>query len=147
MKRIVAAIDHSDSSGRAGELAAELAEKYDADLILLSVVRDLGARDPGLNEYAHLEGLRDPVPSFTIDAANERLMPTRDKAMAKGVRRVSTDVRIGEAAEGILACLKDTGADLVVIGSRGHGRLTGLLFGSVAQKIAGVAPCPVLIVH
>ena len=147
MKMIVAAVDRSKPSLRAADFAAELAQKYDAELILLSVVRDVEARDPGLEAYAHMEGLREPVPSLAIDALHGSLAPVRDKAIATGARRVSTDVRIGEAADEILACLTDQAADLLVIGSRGHGRLAGLLLGSVVQRIAGVAPCPVLVVH
>ena len=136
MNLIVVAIDRSEPSLRAAELAAELAQKYDAELVLLCVVRNIRTRDPGLEAYARMEGLREPVPSLAIDEVHGSLNPVRDRAIAKGARQVSTDVRIGEAAEEILACLTDCGADLVVIGSRGHGRLTGLLLGSVVQKIA-----------
>ena len=68
MKRIVAAIDHSEASLRALDTAAELAATFDAELILLTVVRDLGAPDPGLAAYARMEGVRDPMPFSTIDA-------------------------------------------------------------------------------
>lgn len=39
------------------------------------------------------------------------------------------------------------GAELLVIGTRGHNRLTGLFLGSVSQYLAVHAPCPVLVVH
>lgn len=39
------------------------------------------------------------------------------------------------------------GADLLVVGTRGHNRLTGLFLGSVSQFLAVHAPCPVLVVH
>ncbi len=38
------------------------------------------------------------------------------------------------------------GADLLVVGSRGHGAFTGMLLGSVSQHCAGHAPCPVVVV-
>lgn len=71
----------------------------------------------------------------------------RLQAQAKRVARVSTHSSIGDPAEEIIALATDQRADLIVIGSRGHGRLAGLLLGSVAQKVLAHASCPVLIVR
>ena len=47
----------------------------------------------------------------------------------------------------ILACADARRVDLIALGSRGHGRLTGLLLGSVAQKVVTSAQCAILVVH
>ena len=39
------------------------------------------------------------------------------------------------------------GADLLVVGFRGHGGFTGMLLGSVSQHVIAHAPCPALVVH
>ena len=51
----------------------------------------------------------------------------------------------GGAAEVLVAAAAE--ADLLVVGSRGHGGFTGLLLGSVSQQCAHHTPCPIVIVH
>jgi nucleotide-binding universal stress UspA family protein len=50
----------------------------------------------------------------------------------------------GIAAHAIAEAAKSDGADLIVVGTRGHTRLGGLLLGSVTQRLLQLAPCPVL---
>ena len=147
MKRIVVAVDLSEPSLRAVDLAADLAAKYDAELVLLTVGREIAGPDPGIEAYARMEHIREPAATLAIASMRDGLAGVRDRAAAKGARRISTDVFVGEPAEQILACASATHADLIALGSRGHGRLAGLLLGSVAQKVVALAHCAVLVVH
>lgn len=147
MKRIVAAIDHSEASLRAADLAAELAGKYGAQLVLLLVGRDIGAPDAGVEAYAKIEHIQERTPTLVIESLRETLTSISERATAHGARHVSTEVAVGDPAEQILAFAKDERADLIVMGSRGHGRLAGLLLGSATQKVVPLATCPVLVVH
>jgi nucleotide-binding universal stress UspA family protein len=61
--------------------------------------------------------------------------------------RISAEPCFGNPVQEIIAAAKDWQADLIVVGSRGHGRLTGLLLGSVAQKVISLAHCPVVVVR
>ena len=54
---------------------------------------------------------------------------------------------IGDAATAILAEARAMKADMIVVGSRGKGPLKSLLIGSVAQKVIGASPVPVLVVR
>jgi len=59
--------------------------------------------------------------------------------------QVSAQVREGDAAQILIAAA--AGADLLVVGSRGHGGFTEALLGSVSQHCVHHAPCPVVIVR
>lgn len=146
MQRIVAAVDQAEPSLRAAGMAADLAGKYNAELVLLTVARDVGAPDPGMEAFAEMEHLRDPLPALHVEAVREQLATLRDELMLKGAPKVAVEAVAGDPAEQIISFAKDGRADLIVLGSRGHGRLAGLLLGSVAQKVVALAPCPVLVV-
>jgi nucleotide-binding universal stress UspA family protein len=58
---------------------------------------------------------------------------------------VTTEVDKGRAALVLLEHAED--ADLLVVGSRGHGGFAGMLLGSVSEHCASYAKCPVVVVH
>ena len=147
MKRIMVAVDLSEPSLRAVDVAAELAAKYDAELTLMTVGHEVAGTDPGIEAYERMEHMQESVTALVIESLREKLTDVRDRAAAKGARRISTDAYVGDAAQQILACAEAMQADLIALGSRGHGRLVGLLLGSVAQKVSALAHCAVLVVH
>ncbi len=148
MERIVAAVDGSAPSLKAVDFAADLASKYDAELILFNVAREFSPIIDGeLEAYARIEHIETLASEAGVAAAETVLAGARLTARAKGATRISTRWAFGDPAEEIIALAKDRQADLIVIGSRGHGRLAGLLLGSVAQKTLGHASCPVLAVR
>lgn len=93
-----------------------------------------------------------PVPSTVEDSgtndsfhAAERVQAGALEAVAaEGVDISGTLVR-DPPATALLDAAKD--ADLLIVGSRGHGGFAGLLLGSVSSQVAHHAPCPVLIVR
>ncbi|MGY1642602.1 universal stress protein [Geodermatophilus sp. SYSU D00703] len=64
---------------------------------------------------------------------------------AADAARVVRHVQQGHPAQVLMDVGRD--ADLLVVGSRGHGRLPGLLLGSVSQHVTARAACPVVVVH
>jgi nucleotide-binding universal stress UspA family protein len=136
-EKILAAIDGSDASNRAFAKAVELASLTGARLIALAVEGPLPA-------YAATIGEVDEV-RREKDAFFERLLTqARDDAAGAGVA-LEVDLRPGHAAELIVRVAQEHGADLIVLGHKGH-FLRDHLLGSTADRVADHAGCPVMIV-
>ena len=145
MKCIVAATDGSEAAGHAIDLAATLARTSDADLWIIHVAG--GASDSSgedVREYARCEHMRPGEALATV--SEEELSSAGRLASGSGVRSVHTESPIGDPVDIIIRSALEKHADLIVVGADGRGRLTGLLLGSVSQKLVASAPCAVLVV-
>lgn len=147
MERILVADDGSAPALRAVEIAAELAAKTGVELVALAVIDPADFSRPDLEAFARSEGLEEGGElDSLVDVAADYLNRCRGIATARGAPRFHAEKRVGEdAAAEIIDFAREHGVDLIVVGSRGRGRLPGLLLGSVSQKVASAAPCPVLI--
>jgi nucleotide-binding universal stress UspA family protein len=148
MDRILIGVDGSPPSLKAVDFAADLASKYNAELILLTVVPHLSPEhNAAVEEYARSEHMPVREAELALTTADSVLDNARRKAQAKGVARISAEPSFGDPAQEIMTVAQDRQADLIVVGSRGHGRLAGLLLGSVTQKVVSLAHCPVVVVR
>jgi nucleotide-binding universal stress UspA family protein len=148
MKRILAAVDGSPAALKAVAFAADLASRYDAELVVLTVAAHVApVVDHGIDEYARIEGIRAPAAEYGFSAAQGALDEACRTASEGRALRPTTVLAVGDPATEIISAAKDRKADLIVVGSHGQGRLAGLLLGSVAQKVVGLASCPVAVVR
>ena len=142
MKKILVAVDFSDSSQKAMELALELAEKFDARLLVLHVVHD-PADSPGF--YSSKKAGKKVLKNME-QAAREMM----DEFVARQERKwEKAEPRIvpGLPAEEVVRVARAEKVDLAVVGTRGHTGVKRLLLGSVADKVIRACRCPVLSVH
>jgi nucleotide-binding universal stress UspA family protein len=134
-KTIIWATDASDGADRALALARSIAAQDKAKLIAVHSVEYLIAK--GTAAVAYDDESRQAK-------VNTQIAELGDAGIEASVKIVEGGMN--GAAHTIAEVAKEEGADLIVIGSRGHTVLVGLLLGSVAQRLLHVSPCPVLVV-
>jgi nucleotide-binding universal stress UspA family protein len=146
MRTVIAATDGSAAAARAVDFAAALARRYDAKLILVSVLAFQSHHVLDVGFEAILETEHVTAREFLENEA--RAILATAEPLAKKVRgaTVETIVRVGEPTDTIMALARDYDDLVIVVGRRGRGRFVGLLLGSVSQKLVTHAPCPVLVV-
>jgi nucleotide-binding universal stress UspA family protein len=133
-------VDFSDSSARALRYAAERAAESGGSLIIVHVVpADYGWLGIGRDES------RDLDRSLQRQAAN-RLRTFVDENVSYRVA-ADLEVRVGQPAEEIVAAARDSKCDSIVLSTRGVTGLDRYLIGSVAHRVAQLAPCPVVLVR
>ena len=148
-KKFLVAVDGSDHSWKALDLATELASAVDAELVILHVV-PYEPMPKGLEQFAKIEGIpiEEEEARFHLSRQFGDRIASEAEARARksGLDRVTTRVAEGNAAHEIveMAGTKDT--EMVFLGSRGLGEIRGMLMGSVSHKVMHLAPCTCVVV-
>jgi nucleotide-binding universal stress UspA family protein len=154
-KKILVALDGSESSQRAAQAAVELAEKLKADLIVLHAIspptsyyRSTIASPTGMSLPAPSQHEIDAYYAYARKVALGIVGETESKAKKQGVH-VKTDIpeAVSSVVETIINHAAKENADLIVVGTRGLGGFKRMLLGSVSSGIVSHANCPVLVVR
>lgn len=134
-KKILVAYDGSDAAKHAFDLGLDLAQKYSAALRVLAVVKPPEFGDE-VETGVVIENSRGHY--------QRELRPLRDHTTKLGF---SADyaIEVGHPAERIVIDAEQWGADLIVVGHRGHGLMGRWLLGSVAKQVMHHATCAVLV--
>lgn len=150
IKRILVPHDGDQMSDKAVLYAGELAKALGAEIKLLYVIEEIEVPATLLlgNDRVLIESARRSI-ARELEQNWKRFAQEKVKALSTEKVGVSTEVKIGNAAEQILKFSKENNIDLIVMGSR---RLEGIskvvvALGSVARKVSERAFCPVMIVH
>jgi nucleotide-binding universal stress UspA family protein len=133
----VVGVDGSPTSTRALQWAAEQAAATGAQIDAV-----MAWMPP--SDYALGAGFSDDV-GWEEDTAAVLEKTIEGALDADAAEKVERRVVRGHPAQVLLDAA--AGADLLVVGSRGHGGFTGMLLGSVSQHLVAHAPCPVLVVR
>jgi nucleotide-binding universal stress UspA family protein len=139
--KIVVGIDGSEESKNALRWALEEARLRSAEIVAVHAWEAPPAvPEPG------------PAPGFDLVGILPQVQEAAERLVSKVVSEVvgDSDVTVepvaivGPPASVLVDAARD--ADMLVVGSRGHGGFTALLLGSVSQQLAHHAPCP-LVIH
>jgi len=145
-QKILVAVDGSDTSILAANYAISLAEKYNAELIILNVLH--------LHTLRQISSSFITAPTFGLEQvkkieedAKRWVDDIRKKADQKGL--ISETKIIEEAASivgSIVEFAENEKVDLIVVGTRGSTGFRRMLLGSVAKGVVTYAHCQVLVV-
>jgi len=159
MKRILVPIDFSDVTPPVIDLARQLAKAFDAEIHLVHVKEITAAAAPGtlgygiagMSELAPMAGI--PVPGFEPmpqpipeDEGQKSKLTQWQRELADGGIKVTLHEPTGVVAEEILNQADELNADLIVMGTHGHGAMYNLLVGSATKGVLKHTTRPVLLV-
>ena len=142
LKRVLLAVDGSESAGRAVQQLLSLRRALRAPTSL--EVHVLNVQRPVTGDVSSFVA-GSTLEDYYRDNADQALAPVRAALTAAGVA-FKAEHRVGEPGETIAQEAQQHGCDLVVMGTRGMGVSAGALLGSVAQAAAAASSVPVLLV-
>lgn len=137
-KKILLATDGSENAGRAAKEAASLAEELSSHVFLVYII----SNPPSQSRMAKANF---DVHSILLEDAKSAIKDTIENLENNNIP-YTLRVAIGEPSSEIIEISEKEKVDLIVIGSRGLGTIKGVFLGSVSQKVAHQAKCPVMIV-
>jgi nucleotide-binding universal stress UspA family protein len=142
-RRILLATDGSEESELAALRAVDLAERTDSELHVVHV----GVVPSFLKSYPGVLGYERKLYKELEEVSRELLRKQSWRVKVAGGTVAGTHLRMGEVDLEIVALAKELGADLIVMGCRGHRGIRRAIEGSISDAVIRHAPCPVLVVR
>jgi len=148
MKRIVAALDFSNATPAVLKTAASLVKAYGSELYLLHVLEP----EPTYTAYGFTPDEFPAIHTFQEEARKRALTKLEEmaedlrKEIGDGTATVKIELAEGSPLQSLIAFMKEVDANMVIVGSHGHGVFVSLLLGSVADGIVRKAIIPTLVV-
>ena len=149
IKRILVALDGSESSKHALYYAVEFAEGWNAELTIISVVPKVTSHIFADDSYAILATAKE------LRSSQERMRARYQNILTEAVvkvrhkhpnMKVVTMLREGRPSDIIVNEVENKIYDLIVIGSRGLRGIKGWILGSISHRLVNLCIKPVLIV-
>ncbi len=149
LQKVLVPTDGSDTARKAIDFTARLLAGASCEVVLLSVVEEPAYATFWSDGLIAPEVIIPPAEELKAELrgrAEEMLAAQAEPLLAAGLR-TTTRIRFGNPAAEILREAEDGGCEMIVMGSHGHGLLSGFLLGSVSNRVVHHAKCPVLVVR
>ncbi len=140
MKKILVPYDDSEYSQKAFEKGLEIAEKFESELIVLTVIQSNVSDSAGIS-LERLQEIQDEEETAAMDMVKN----LEEMANIKKVRLSTKIIHNPSPSDGIVSYVENNGIDLIVIGSHGRTGFKKLVLGSVANGVLTHVKCPVLV--
>ena len=142
IKKILFATDFSEGSSNSLPYAVSIAKKYGAKLYFVHVIYDIAKTSGSYVPHVSLDELyKDMEKNAKVELEKCFI---EEMKLLKDVERV---VLKGTPYEEISSFAEENKIDLIVLGTHGRKGLDRMLFGSTAEQVVRLAPCPVLTVR
>jgi len=142
IKKILVPVDLSDASSMLLQYANDMAEKFAARLVFLCV-----AEDPFSYTGLPVEISLDPLDENVMQYAQKRMKSFIEENRDQLTCEFESVVLSGHPGRMIIDYAAREGVDLIIIGTHGHSGLDRMIFGSIAENVIKMAPCPVLVIN
>ena len=150
INKILIAYDFSACAERAMAMGTAIAKKFDAEILVVNVInsRDIDAIEHAVHR-AILAKTAETPEDMVHHYKEDRLQELQDalKPYQKNASRLKLKIRVGEPVEEILKLAQEQAVEMIVMGARGHSRLTRLLTGSKAESLFRLSNIPILSVR
>jgi nucleotide-binding universal stress UspA family protein len=147
MKKILVPTDFSKQANIATDVAADIARRSGAELVLLHVVEEVTGGSFNVEGEVASKDFEDRLFNYRmLDKSRKQL----EKAVLDpSIRDVRADgvLRVGNPFHGIRTLLSENKFDLVVMGTAGHTKIEEMLIGTNTEKIVRLSKAPVLTIH
>jgi nucleotide-binding universal stress UspA family protein len=146
--KILVPIDGSDYSSKVLDYALDIAEKYSADVKLITVTQPIVVTGSMFMTKPMLSSANTTIYIKEIEAAHQKMLDEAFKIAKNSYPElnISKELINGRPADKIVEKANVENFDLIVMGSRGSGGMKEFFLGSVSNRVADEVHCPIFLI-
>ncbi len=139
IKKILVPVDGSEHANRALNFALDLAQKYSAEILVLTVVQYPILSEVPLDVAEYYKIIKSSYELILSEALEKAKIATPNL-------NVTSKLMEGYPADKIIETAQEGSFDVIVMGRRGQGHLSHTFLGSVSDRVADQSPCGLFII-